>query len=194
MKHHTTEARTSTDREYDSQVVLGSQSILAPASALRSETDETTVRVAFHEAGHAIGSVAYGVLPHLISIVPNQETLGRALVGRPPELRSRLAIIYCGPTAETLRFKTHDISSWLADTQAADELLGQAGFSKRRRSKPWTISVNRNALEDAQRITKRFAGAIRRTANLLMDRKELSGDEVARVVADCGLSCALLGV
>lgn len=194
MRHQATESRTSTDREYDSQVVLGSQSILAPSRGIGSETDETTLRVAYHEAGHAIASMAYGVAPHSVSIVPNNETLGRALVGRPPELRSKLVIIYSGPAAETLRFETYDLSMWLSDTKAADELLGRAGFSERRRSKPWTIGVNRNALKDAQQITRRFAEAIRQAANLLMDRKEISGDEVARVVADCGLSCALLGV
>jgi cell division protease FtsH len=105
-------------------------------------TDEERRTVAVHEAGHAVvaGSVPDGRLPHMISIIPSGQSLGRAwlsdthdrLVHSRSGLIDEMAILLGGRCAEQLVFG-HAGSGVLGDLAAvgriAHHMVRELGMS-----------------------------------------------------------------
>jgi cell division protease FtsH len=154
-------------------------------------TDEERRVIAFHEAGHAIvaRSVPNGRLPHMISIIPSGQTLGRywltdthdRLVYSHSALIDEMAILLGGRAAEKLVFGE-------AGSSATSD-LGRVGSLAHRMVREFGMSdalapigYSSDADEDGHRVSysEDTARMIDAEARKLVEQAEMRADEVLR--------------
>jgi hypothetical protein len=128
---------------------------------------------AYHEAGHAVIALALSVKRLHVSIEPEGDSLGRVRhLGLPgPDDDSAVLISLAGPFAQR-RFAPD--SEWLtSDIATADEIVAARGGSAAEKA-----SNLASLCEHAVRIVDHFWEDISVTANALLKRTTMTGEEI----------------
>lgn len=166
----------------------------------QQEASEERRITAWHEAGHAVAAVLLGIEVSVVSVLPDAEGLGRysrtdtelpiLARGAPSSRTGRLLLVaLCGLAAQRLiQPDAHDRDGrddlWGART--VEPLLGEYPSRADRRA-AWTAArqvVILAARQQAADLVQRHRRRIELVASALMERDELTGEEVRRIVAE----------
>ncbi len=140
---------------------------------------------AYHEAGHAVASWALGSMVHSVSIVPNDDSSGRARIGKTISKRN----------IKAFQYRT-SLSSFEGETSALRyAVINLAGLAAQRKHSPRRVlywhgsedykNVNfcaeQTCCDDHQEMKYWFRRALRRTERLI-EHKWLAVDALAKAL------------
>ena len=202
----TREARRNARRAKKSVAAADLMAIVMPPD-LRPEALRR--RVALHEAGHAIGYMAAGRMPVLISIQPNATAQAGGWLAVGPRVDAggllrefetgELLPILCGRAAEEIILG--EASAGAGGTDASDiaratalsaTLLGRLGLGTSLRyadavDVAEVESILRRAYAEAQLLVLRHRASIEQLAEVLLEKRVLNAADIAAFAGQHGL-------
>jgi len=159
---------------------------------VRKEREAT----AYHEAGHAVACVVLRLPVVSVDIVPQEDRLGYCRFDRPdPDgaptwqrdhfLRDHLTIILAGPAAEIRRFPGHRWCIFLGDSD--DIACARTEHQALHETNPQMAGEDWDDwFRVAQGLVKDEWQAITAVATALLERGELTGEEVKQIIGGGG--------
>lgn len=132
---------------------------------------------AHHEAGHAVVALALSVTRLHVSIEPMGNSLGRVAHHGlpPPDDNSAMLIALAGPLAQR---RLAPESEWLtSDFASVDQIIAKSGGTTAQRDQRL-----KSLCEQADQMINYFWDDITVTAETLLKRKTMTGDEITNAI------------
>jgi len=144
---------------------------------------ENRVKIAYHEAGHAVAAVVLGLEVEMASIVPEGDILGHVVAPEPIDSSlecwiARATMLWCGPLAAQRHFGAF-IDDGGSDDHESIDVFGDCaaiGAGELGGFKEWTRAR-------AMSVLNANWSAVTAVALALLEHDTLTGDEIRQLVA-----------